>query len=629
MIGAVAALRLEPDAGTDQLVDNDSAAFAATEDFKQRFGDDAVVVLVKGDLEQLVLTSDLGTLLSLEGCLSGNVEGGKVFTDEPAPEPCARARRANSPRRRCSAAPPSSTSRRSRRRRCSRRRPRRPSARRSVAAAAAAREARRRRGSSDEQIAAAAAGRRQRGDPGASSSRSSQLAIDYGQSGLPAPRRPDLRQLGRLRPGRPGAAEAAVLDLLAERRRGPDPDPAEARPERVRAQRGDRPDPRGGRRPGLPRSATPSTSSAASRSSSRGSPSELSSEIVVLLVAALVVMALTLALIFGPPLRLLPLAIALVAAALTFGLLAAFGGSLTMASIAVLPILIGLAVDYAIQFQARFDEARAGGLVAAARRGRGGGARRAGDRDRGARDRGRLPRPAALADPDGPRLRPPAGRRDRARLRARADRRARGALADQALRDRRRRGRSRARSEGDCERRAAGRGRGSRERVAARSGGRTLAAAVAAPGRVLAVGLVVAVAGWARRHPDRGDLRHARARPQRPARAAERRRAPGRDRRLGRGRRRGSRRRPHRPRGDRLDGDFKQRVLARAGFGGEATSCAEQDAELCPVHRAPRPLRRRPARDPRRGRGRARPAAARTSSPPSSAASEDRPRARR
>ena len=33
-----------------------------------------------------------------------------------------------------------------------------------------------------------------------------------------------------------------------------------------------------------------------------------------------------------------------------------------MASIAVLPILIGLAVDYAIQFQARYDEAVAGGL---------------------------------------------------------------------------------------------------------------------------------------------------------------------------------------------------------------------------------------------------------------------------
>ena len=37
-----------------------------------------------------------------------------------------------------------------------------------------------------------------------------------------------------------------------------------------------------------------------------------------------------------------------------------WGGSLTMASIAVLPVLIGLSVDYAIQFQARFAEAVAG-----------------------------------------------------------------------------------------------------------------------------------------------------------------------------------------------------------------------------------------------------------------------------
>ena len=44
---------------------------------------------------------------------------------------------------------------------------------------------------------------------------------------------------------------------------------------------------------------------------------------------------------------------------MTFGALSLAGGSLTMASIAVLPVLIGLAVDYAIQFQARFDEARA------------------------------------------------------------------------------------------------------------------------------------------------------------------------------------------------------------------------------------------------------------------------------
>jgi hydrophobe/amphiphile efflux-3 (HAE3) family protein len=85
----------------------------------------------------------------------------------------------------------------------------------------------------------------------------------------------------------------------------------------------------------------------------------LSGEIFVLLAVAVAVMAAVLALIFGPPVRLLPLAIALAAAAILFGCLAAIGGSLTMASLAVLPILIGLAVDYAIQFQARFAEARA------------------------------------------------------------------------------------------------------------------------------------------------------------------------------------------------------------------------------------------------------------------------------
>src|SRR6185437_3656655 len=42
---------------------------------------------------------------------------------------------------------------------------------------------------------------------------------------------------------------------------------------------------------------------------------------------------------------------------ITFGAISLLGGSLTMASIAVLPILIGLAVDYAVQFQARAQEA--------------------------------------------------------------------------------------------------------------------------------------------------------------------------------------------------------------------------------------------------------------------------------
>jgi hydrophobe/amphiphile efflux-3 (HAE3) family protein len=83
--------------------------------------------------------------------------------------------------------------------------------------------------------------------------------------------------------------------------------------------------------------------------------------LVILFGVAIAVMALTLLVVFRSRMRLLPLLIALASAALTFGLLSLFGGSLTMASIAVLPVLIGLAVDYAIQLQARFDEAVAEG----------------------------------------------------------------------------------------------------------------------------------------------------------------------------------------------------------------------------------------------------------------------------
>jgi hypothetical protein len=90
----------------------------------------------------------------------------------------------------------------------------------------------------------------------------------------------------------------------------------------------------------------------------------LKSALLILFGVAILVMALTLLLAFRSRLRLLPLAIALAAAALAFGLLDLFGGSLTIASIATMPILIGLVVDYAIQFQARFDEATARGNAA-------------------------------------------------------------------------------------------------------------------------------------------------------------------------------------------------------------------------------------------------------------------------
>jgi hydrophobe/amphiphile efflux-3 (HAE3) family protein len=82
----------------------------------------------------------------------------------------------------------------------------------------------------------------------------------------------------------------------------------------------------------------------------------ITGSIAGLLLAAVLVMAATLLIVFRNRLRLLPLAIALAAAGITFGAMSLVGASLTMASIAVLPILIGLAVDYAVQFQSRAQE---------------------------------------------------------------------------------------------------------------------------------------------------------------------------------------------------------------------------------------------------------------------------------
>ena len=94
----------------------------------------------------------------------------------------------------------------------------------------------------------------------------------------------------------------------------------------------------------------------------------LAGSIARLLLVALVVMAAVLALVFRRRLRLVPLAVALGAVALTFGLMALVGAPLTMASIAVLPVLLGLGVDYAIQYQARIaDPPTARGAARAAR----------------------------------------------------------------------------------------------------------------------------------------------------------------------------------------------------------------------------------------------------------------------
>src|SRR5215207_189444 len=71
--GGALALGLQPSAATDTLVGRGSDTFQATERFNERFGEDAIIVLVREDLPQLVLTPDVGRLLGFEGCVSGNL----------------------------------------------------------------------------------------------------------------------------------------------------------------------------------------------------------------------------------------------------------------------------------------------------------------------------------------------------------------------------------------------------------------------------------------------------------------------------------------------------------------------------------------------------------------------------
>ena len=82
---AVGATRIPTDAGVGTLVDTDTATYRATQEVREAFGEEPVVVLARGDLQELILTANIFRLLRLEGCLSGKVPKGA----KPIPGPCA------------------------------------------------------------------------------------------------------------------------------------------------------------------------------------------------------------------------------------------------------------------------------------------------------------------------------------------------------------------------------------------------------------------------------------------------------------------------------------------------------------------------------------------------------------
>jgi hydrophobe/amphiphile efflux-3 (HAE3) family protein len=356
LAGAALALRLSPTTATDTLVGRSSASWQATEREHRLFGEDAVYVLVRGPVSKLVLTSDLERLISLEGCLGGNppakaqVKGGKNG-------PCARL--AKTKPAKVVFGPGTFINE-------------------AVLQIGDQYDAQLKKIQSDVQSQYAAAYKLAIGK-GYSKARARkvagqvrdlaiqqslkdaiQLALKYGV--LKAPQVNDPGFVSQLvfaagkKAGTPKARFAYLFpnanSALVQVRLKPGLSDAERKDAIAQVRAATRmPDFRlvgGGRYvvTGAPVVLTDLTTS-------------VTDAIVVLLIASLVVMALVLALVFPARRRLLPLVVALAAVAITFGTLSLLGASLTMASVGVVPVLIGLAVDYAIQLHSRIEE-RAG-----------------------------------------------------------------------------------------------------------------------------------------------------------------------------------------------------------------------------------------------------------------------------
>ncbi len=146
---------------------------------------------------------------------------------------------------------------------------------------------------------------------------------------------------------------------------------------------------------------------------------------LVLGAIAVVVMIVVLSAAFRVRWRLVPLVVMALGVVWTFGLLGYVGFQLSIVTIAGLPILIGLGVEFAIQMQNRLEEEIVAGPALGESPGTDGDRRlrraraaphRSGPAGGHGGRRHRLPGPEGVAHPHDPRLRGPAGRGDRVRL---------------------------------------------------------------------------------------------------------------------------------------------------------------------------------------------------------------------
>jgi len=352
--GAALALRLRPSAATDTFVSASSPQYKSTESYYRSFGEEPIEVLVKGSLQQLVLSSDIERLAGLEGCLAGNVPASALALEGGANGPCGQLARIKTVKvvfgpgtfiNEAASQIDEQLATESAQAQAQAKQAERVVYKAALARGLPAAEAR----TLGKQASKITIGRFQESV--------ATLALQYGLTSRPSIEDSEFVSTLVFDSSKPAGTPKQRFAYLF-----PNSDSALVT---VRMQAGLSESART-RTIELIRQAVAMRQWQLQHGESylvTGEPvivsdltSSISHSIELLLVAVLVVMAGTLGLIFlGRP-RLLPLALALLAAALTFGALSLVGASLTMASIAVLPVLVGLAVDYAIQFQARAAE---------------------------------------------------------------------------------------------------------------------------------------------------------------------------------------------------------------------------------------------------------------------------------
>jgi hydrophobe/amphiphile efflux-3 (HAE3) family protein len=354
LAGTVFALRLHPSAATSTLVSSSSPEYKETQRYYANFGEEPIAILVKGNLQQLMLSSDIDRLVGLEGCLSGNVPAAALAQEGGRNGPCGQLAQARTVKvvfgpgtfvNEAASQIDEQLAAQTKQAEAQAKQAQRVVSQAALARGLTATEAQ----ALGKQASKITTARFQENLV--------TLALRYGLTSQPSLNDPNFistlvfdsskpagtpkQRFAYLFPSRDSALVAVRMKAgLSERART--------------------------RTIALIRAAVAMKQWRLAHGESylvTGEPvivadlnNAIGHAIELLLVAVLLVMAGALGLVFSGRPRLLPLAVALLATALTFGALSIAGASLTMASIAVLPVLVGLAVDYGIQFQSRVHE---------------------------------------------------------------------------------------------------------------------------------------------------------------------------------------------------------------------------------------------------------------------------------